>query len=411
MKRLLLNARLTDIIQIKKDRILKFQFSANDPFIGEIKRELILEIMGRNSNLILTENNIIIDAYIKRFSEIGRSVLPKLEYTPFPTDKKLFNYHDLNTYSSPRDLFNQCMGLSMDLAMFIYNHQIDIDIEPTNPTLYDKTFHAFDLRLDNPTRFQDLSSLLKSVYQVQKPTHPLYKHIQKEHKKQLERIDILNKERHNNQDFDQYRLIAEAIYASGLDLKSHYTEFQGNPLDYSKSLNENAQRMFKIYKKKKASIDHLETQITLSKNAAFYLSDLLENFDNLDLDDLTKELMPKRIKRPSKKQSHYTYTGDNYTIFVGKSSSQNEYLTHQLANKDDLWFHVKDGSGAHVILQGEVSEQSIRKAATFAALGSPLKHSSSVAVIYTKVRFVKKIKGRPGFYVTYTNEKTIYIDP
>ena len=37
--------------------------------------------------------------------------------------------------------------------------------------------------------------------------------------------------------------------------------------------------------------------------------------------------------------------------------------------------------------------------------------SSSVAVDYTKVRNVKKIPGRRNCFVTYTNQKTIYIDP
>jgi len=45
-----------------------------------------------------------------------------------------------------------------------------------------------------------------------------------------------------------------------------------------------------------------------------------------------------------------------------------------------------------------------------AAYYSPQRQSSSIPVDYTKVRFVKKIKGLPGYNVTYTQQKTIYID-
>ena len=45
-----------------------------------------------------------------------------------------------------------------------------------------------------------------------------------------------------------------------------------------------------------------------------------------------------------------------------------------------------------------------------AAYYSPNRDSSSIAVDYTLVKNIKKIKGRPGYYVSYTHQKTIYID-
>ena len=46
-----------------------------------------------------------------------------------------------------------------------------------------------------------------------------------------------------------------------------------------------------------------------------------------------------------------------------------------------------------------------------AAYYSPYQTSSSVAVNYTLARHVKKIPGKRNCFVTFTNEKTIYIDP
>ena len=75
--------------------------------------------------------------------------------------------------------------------------------------------------------------------------------------------------------------------------------------------------------------------------------------------------------------------------------------------------HVKDGPGSHVIIHkdGEFNEEEIRSGAILAAFYSKFQDSSSVAVDYTKARYVKKIPGRKNCFVTYTNQKTIYIDP
>ena len=58
-----------------------------------------------------------------------------------------------------------------------------------------------------------------------------------------------------------------------------------------------------------------------------------------------------------------------------------------------------------------MNETIIRTAANLAAYYSTGKNSSSVPVDYTKVRYLKKIPGSKGYHVTYTNQKTMYIDP
>ena len=78
-----------------------------------------------------------------------------------------------------------------------------------------------------------------------------------------------------------------------------------------------------------------------------------------------------------------------------------------------MWFHIKDGAGSHVVVHNSnnLSEEEIRTAATLAAYYSTYSSSSSVQVDYTKIRNIKKITGKKNCFVTYTNQKTIYIDP
>ncbi len=44
-------------------------------------------------------------------------------------------------------------------------------------------------------------------------------------------------------------------------------------------------------------------------------------------------------------------SSDGYEILVGKNNKQNDYLTLKLARKQDIWLHVKDIPGSHVIIR------------------------------------------------------------
>ncbi len=83
-------ARLTAIEQAPYDRIIRLDFAAHDEVGNPTERSLILEIMGKHSNLILTDTPTgqIIDA-IRRYSHNvsrHREVLPGLPYMPPPQD-------------------------------------------------------------------------------------------------------------------------------------------------------------------------------------------------------------------------------------------------------------------------------------------------------------------------------------
>ena len=99
--------------------------------------------------------------------------------------------------------------------------------------------------------------------------------------------------------------------------------------------------------------------------------------------------------------------------FVGKNNIQNNYLTHKFARKEYWWFHVKNQTGSHVVVgsPNDLNESTIRLAANLAVIHSKSKDSSSVPVDYTKIKYIKKIPGMLGSFVSYTNQKTIYIDP
>ena len=93
---------------------------------------------------------------------------------------------------------------------------------------------------------------------------------------------------------------------------------------------------------------------------------------------------------------------------------ENDYLTTKIAKDNDIWFHVKDLQGSHVILvisQKEPSQETINKVAELSAYYSKSKQSSNVPVDYTFAKYVKKpSKSKPGM-VIYTNQKTVNVNP
>lgn len=108
-------------------------------------------------------------------------------------------------------------------------------------------------------------------------------------------------------------------------------------------------------------------------------------------------------------------SSDGYEILAGRHSRENDWLTLKSGAPHDLWFHVKDLAGAHVILrlpaEGPLPDEALLEAAQIAAYHSEGRESSQVPVDYTLRRHVRKTPGgRPG-QVLYDHHRTLYVTP
>ncbi len=107
-------------------------------------------------------------------------------------------------------------------------------------------------------------------------------------------------------------------------------------------------------------------------------------------------------------------TEEGLDLYVGKNNYQNEKVTFGIAGKNDLWFHVKDFPGSHVILksgQKEPPEETLEIAAMLAAYYSKGKMGQNVAVDYTRCRHVRKQRGAQPGMVIYDHHQTLYVTP
>jgi predicted ribosome quality control (RQC) complex YloA/Tae2 family protein len=109
-------------------------------------------------------------------------------------------------------------------------------------------------------------------------------------------------------------------------------------------------------------------------------------------------------------------SSDGLPILVGRDNEGNDYLTAHLAKSQDLWLHVQEHAGSHVVIrvpnrEGNVPRRTLIQAAQLAAYYSQARDHGKVAVNYTLRKYVHKPKkAKPGL-VTISQEKTIIVSP
>jgi len=86
-----------------------------------------------------------------------------------------------------------------------------------------------------------------------------------------------------------------------------------------------------------------------------------------------------------------------WMVFAGASDADNDYLSTELAQPNDWWFHADKVPGSHVILRArtdaEPSRETLKQAAAVAAYHSKARNASVVAVHYSRARHVSKPRG------------------
>ena len=120
----------------------------------------------------------------------------------------------------------------------------------------------------------------------------------------------------------------------------------------------------------------------------------------------------KQITGPA--QDILTLKVDGLDIWIGRNNRQNDFLTLKKAHPYDLWFHVKNQPGSHVILACHnvtPTDAQIERAAELAAYYSKARESSKVEVDCTLVRHVKKPAHAVPGYVIFTNQTTYIVEP
>ncbi len=109
-------------------------------------------------------------------------------------------------------------------------------------------------------------------------------------------------------------------------------------------------------------------------------------------------------------------TNDGWEVWVGRSNTDNDLITHRLSNPHDFWFHVVGAPGSHVILRrptrnSKPKPTTLVEAAQIAAYFSKARKQTRVPVIYTERKFVSKPRrAKPG-QALCTRERELIVRP
>ena len=389
------------------DRVLKFNLNYCDEFGKAYRESLIIEMIPGKMNVILVgEDGIIIDCIYRRGFE------PEMYRRNFPG----MIYH----FPKPPEGFEA----------------------PKEEKFESSDYGSLSEFLDEYYYEREKKELLL------RRTKELRTHLTSAQKRITKKLVLQRAELKNTESREKFRHMADLITANIYRIKkgdkslicedfykegSPITEI---PLDELKSPQDNAKKYYKEYSKLKTAEGYLTELIIKGEAQLDYIESALDELSrsesNRDIEGIKAELIASGIlkdrnysKRGNKNSSKSKKpqpkaqinplkleTKNGLDILIGRNNLENDELTFKVARKTDIWFHVKDIHGSHVILKTAGSspeERDILEAAKAAKDNSKARDAQNVEVDYTDVRYVKKPAGALPGKVIYTNQKTVII--
>ncbi|MFN3411294.1 MAG: NFACT family protein [Exilispira sp.] len=364
-KKYLSNLLVKDFYCEYKDRILHIVFEGY---------EIIAEFLGKNGNIFLLDDSKKILSVLhnrdgeKRLEKAGQQYIPLGSLT-----QKVFNIRE-QFANIPENSFIE------EITRF-YLKKLAID--------------KIDLEID---------SILIEI---------------KRKKEYLEKLEF----EYNTSDESIYKETADLIIENLYDYNAIKDKIKIKLIE-NKSLTENAQYFYEIYKKYqrkklqlsqymlsiKEKINLLESKInSLIETKNKVENNLINPFTILKNKNQSKERKEKQLDKESSSLYNILRLENGKRIVYGKSAAGNNEILRKFGKGNFWWFHTRDYQGPFVLLlDKEITFQDIKTAATFAVHFSKGKNAGKVSVIYTRCKYVKPIPTITG-KVNYTNEKEIFL--
>lgn len=322
---------LQEIKQTNNDRIISFSFeSRND--LGDLESiVLIVELMGRHSNIILLNKDTqkIIDTikHVGMSQNSYRLLLPGADYINPPlkntqnpwtvNNEELFK--ELNSMAdlTPQAIQQQFEGFSKDTANELVYRLIKSDTDKVttwknffnemtnhlNPTIglvnqkerfAPIPYQTFD---ENLSQFDTLSDMLDAFYEgkvekdrVKQQAGELIKKVTNDINKLKKKTKILEKQLVDADNAEIYRVKGELLTtflhevkrgATSVELPNYYDNDEPIKISLNEALtpNQNAQKYFQRYQKLKNGVAVVKEQLNITKYELLYLESVLAQLD------------------------------------------------------------------------------------------------------------------------------------
>ena len=462
LRKYLQGAMIESIEQVENDRIVEMTVSNKNEIGDHIQATLIIEIMGKHSNILLVDKSshkiLEVIKHVGFSQNSYRTLLPGSTYIAPPSteslnpftirDEKLFEI--LQTQETrAKNLQNLFQGLGRDTANELENILVSDKLstfrnffnQETKPCLTETSFSSVPFANQVGELFASLSDLLDTYYKdkaerdrVKQQASELIRRVENELQKNRHKLTKQEKELLATDNAEEFRQKGELLTTflhqvpndqDQVILDNYYTNQPITiALDKALTPNQNAQRYFKRYQKLKEAVKYLTDLIEETKATILYLESVETVLNQAGLEEIAEireELIQtgfiRRRQREKiqkrKKPEQYIASDGKTIIYVGRNNLQNEELTFKMARKEELWFHAKDIPGSHVVISGNLdpSDEVKTDAAELAAYFSQGRLSNLVQVDMIEVKKLNKpTGGKPGF-VTYTGQKTLRVTP
>ena len=462
LRKYLQGALIESIEQVENDRIVEITVSNKNEIGDHIQATLIIEIMGKHSNILLVDKSshkiLEVIKHVGFSQNSYRTLLPGSTYIAPPSteslnpftikDEKLFEILQTQE-TTAKNLQSLFQGLGRDTANELESILVSEKLstfrnffnQETKPCLTKTSFSPVPFANQVGEPFTSLSDLLDTYYKdkaerdrVKQQASELIRRVENELQKNRHKLKKQEKELLATDNAEEFRQKGELLTTflhqvpndqNQVILENYYTNQPITiALDKALTPNQNAQRYFKRYQKLKEAVKYLTDLIEETKATILYLESVETVLNQARLEEIAEireELIQtgfiRRRQREKiqkrKKPEQYLASDGKTIIYVGRNNLQNEELTFKMARKEELWFHAKDIPGSHVVISGNLdpSDEVKTDAAELAAYFSQGRLSNLVQVDMIEIKKLNKSTGgKPGF-VTYTGQKTLRVTP
>ena len=468
LKKYLQNSILINIRQEGFDRIVYFDFEKLNQFGDVEKYTLIIEIMGKASNIFLTSKDKILSALYFTSIDVGnRVIMTGAKYTlPFEEKKISPIYLEAENFPFETESFMEKIeGVGRAFALECSQ---DYDtfkkyLSSYKPVMYEilnrgkiqkvLTYNEFsefsqkenkNLESENGRKyFETLNDGLNAYFKttitsnvISEKKKNLLKYVDSQIKKFKKIEKNIKVDLKKNENFENYKNIGDILAANMHQIKYGMKkvtvfDFYNNQeitinLDPLLSPNDNLNFYYNKYNKGKRTISALNSRFLDIQNEIKYFEEIKmfiekEN-DFIGIEEIENELnltnngnkSKNKIKlNKSKNRELLSFDYNGFQIFVGRNNKENEEISFSKGQPNDIWLHIKDIPGSHVLIlrnNQELPNDVLLHAANLACEYSKAKKGDKVTVDYCEKKFVKKIKNSKPGNVIYTNFHSLLID-
>ena len=466
LKKHLQNSILINIRQEGFDRIVYFDFEKLNQFGDVEKYTLIIEIMGKASNIFLTSKDKILSALYFTSIDVGnRVIMTGTRYTlPFEEKKISPLYLENENFPFETETFMEKIegvGRAFALECSQDYHTFKKYLSSYKPVMYEiinrgkiqkvLTYNEFsefnqkeNTTLENERKyFETLNEGLNAYFKttitsnvISEKKKNLLKYVDSQIKKFKKIEKNIKVDLKKNENFEKYKNIGDILAANMHQIKYGMKkitvfDFYNNEevtinLDPLLSPNDNLNFYYNKYNKGKRTISALDSRFLDIQNEIRYFEEIkmfiekendfigIEEIENeLNLSNSGNKIKNKiKLNKPKKRELlSFDYKG--FQIFVGRNNKENEEISFSKGQPNDIWMHAKDIPGSHVLIlrnNQKVPDDVLLHAATLACDYSKAKKGDKVTVDYCERKFVKKIKNSKPGNVIYTNFHSLLIE-